>query len=563
MNQNRVFSETVYQVEVGKIKNGDRTGKRNEYLILDTVNTDKHTIGKEKTPKKNGMQAMVVAEIKDKYKGYDKDDLKKQADYPKSVIKKDLTIAYAGTKNWQDWKTNIREVGFEDKHDNGAFQLALAYADAIEKTYSVKDGYTISTTGHSLGGAQAIYVAVLKGYHGFTYAAAGPGLSEKQLMNYEGQIINLYDTSDIVTSGWLTGGKGQLPFHSFGIDNAGWKNYGHDLNQFNLDKNGNYIDKYGDIVIYSDQHGGVALEQTLLAQQIIKNKAMIRQMETYGEKNQWEKDRISQLKEENKWLQLQISAFSKLVTWRKRFTASSGGLSTNEQIYLDDQQALMIVKHAASVFNQAMEQVLVIYQRGIRDLEQLWPDGLAMVRRQTPLLSQNEMLDALREVGCTKQTIVDEPTQEFREKKSSKSSSFQQNSLPWQKRSKRKSMSWSNVIGTWHDNYFKTRSSEMEKENQIHETYRKERLQLEDQEDQLRQMQKNMQQLAETTYSNIRFSVRSFECSKDSLYFAQKELRRLEERFSHELMQKRKKIYDQQDEVERRYRADLQRLNKK
>lgn len=45
----------------------------------------------------------------------------------------------------------------------------------------------------------------------------------------------------------------------------------------------------------------------------------------------------------------------------------------------------------------------------------------------------------------------------------------------------------------------------MEKENQIHETYRKERLQLEDQEDQLRQMQKNMQQLAETTYSNIRF----------------------------------------------------------
>ena len=29
------------------------------------------------------------------------------------------------------------------------------------------------------------------------------------------------------------------------------------------------------------------------------------------------------------------------------------------------------------------------------------------------------------------------------------------------------------------------------------------------------------------------------------------------------MMQKRKKIYDQQDEVERRYRADLQRLNKK
>ncbi len=185
MDQNKEFSKTVYGVETGKVKVNEKIVE-DKYLVIDVIDTDKHTIEKEKTPKKNGMQAMVVAEIKDKYKGYDKDDLKKQADYPKSVIKKDLTIAYAGTKNWQDWKTNIREVGFEDKHDNGAFQSALAYADAIEKTYSVKDGYTISTTGHSLGGAQAIYVAVLKGYHGFTYAAAGPGLSEKQLMNYEG-----------------------------------------------------------------------------------------------------------------------------------------------------------------------------------------------------------------------------------------------------------------------------------------------------------------------------------------------------------------------------------------
>ncbi len=140
-------------------------------------------------------------------------------------------------------------------------------------------------------------------------------------MNYEGQIINLYDTSDIVTSGWLTGGKGQLPFHSFGIDNAGWKNYGHDLNQFNLDKNGNYIDKYGDIVIYSDQHGGVALEQTLLAQQIIKNKAMIRQ---YGDI--WRKKSMGERSDQSTERRKQVApatnqCFLKLVTWRKRFAA--------------------------------------------------------------------------------------------------------------------------------------------------------------------------------------------------------------------------------------------------
>ena len=52
MDQNRIFSETVYQVEVGKIKNGDRTGKSNEYLILDTVNTDNIRLETKKHKKK-------------------------------------------------------------------------------------------------------------------------------------------------------------------------------------------------------------------------------------------------------------------------------------------------------------------------------------------------------------------------------------------------------------------------------------------------------------------------------------------------------------------------------
>lgn len=62
--------------------------------------------------------------------------------------------------------------------------------------------------GYFLGGVQVIYVVVLKGYYGFIYVVVGLGLSEKQFMNYEGQIINLYDILDIVISGWLIGGKG-------------------------------------------------------------------------------------------------------------------------------------------------------------------------------------------------------------------------------------------------------------------------------------------------------------------------------------------------------------------
>ena len=44
---------------------------------------------------------------------------------------------------------------------------------------------------------------------------------------------------------------------------------------FEIDDAGNYIDKFGDIAVYSDGHGGVAIEQTILAQ-ILENKNRIR-----------------------------------------------------------------------------------------------------------------------------------------------------------------------------------------------------------------------------------------------------------------------------------------------
>ncbi|MFB1050648.1 Mbeg1-like protein [Paraliobacillus sp. JSM ZJ581] len=98
--------------------------------------------------------------------------------YPESIIKKDLTIAYAGTKTWKDWKTNFREIAKNEKHSEGAFQSALNYAKEVQLKYS---GYNISTTGHSLGGAEAIYVAVLLGLDAITYGAAGSGLTEEQI----------------------------------------------------------------------------------------------------------------------------------------------------------------------------------------------------------------------------------------------------------------------------------------------------------------------------------------------------------------------------------------------
>lgn len=122
MDNYRKFSEIVYGVEKETTNSGDVIKyKEAKYLVIDTIDTDKDTLGYEYEPRSNSMQAMTVAEIKDEYKN-DK-NIKGVPGYPQSVISQNLTIVYAGTKSWQDWKTNFREIGFNDKHQAGAFNL--------------------------------------------------------------------------------------------------------------------------------------------------------------------------------------------------------------------------------------------------------------------------------------------------------------------------------------------------------------------------------------------------------------------------------------------------------
>lgn len=415
MDQNRLLSGASYDVESGEIKK-NQIIKDTNHLVLDVVDTNKDTIGNEQSPKGNSMQAMTTATIKKEYQSYDIKKLQKVSGYPESVITNDITISYAGTSSWQDVKTDVREIGFNDKHVDGAFQSALAYANVIEQRFSKEDGYTIFTTGHSLGGAEAIYVSVLKGYDAFTYGAAGSGLTDTQIENYNGVIVNLYDTSDMVTSGLMTGGKHKIPFYSFGLDNAGWKLFGHSRDQFKLDNKGNYINKYGDISIYSDLNGGISIEQTLLAQTLIANNMQIRRFEHYGVDKLGGNKEYQRLKKENHWLQTQIDSFNKLNVLRKKLMASGGGLSGSEQIYLDDSQALTVVKLVASKFDLAMENVVKIYQDGIQELEELWQEGISALKNSTPDLSYGELMEVVQAVGCTEQTMVTIPSQEFQEK---------------------------------------------------------------------------------------------------------------------------------------------------
>ncbi|MBP2097496.1 Mbeg1-like protein [Enterococcus rivorum] len=407
------LSNESYQVESNNVQVGDRVVD-DKYLVLDTIDTNKDTLKTESIPRKNSMQAMTVAEIKDEYKIEKR--LEKVPGYPKSVVKKDITIVYAGTSSFKDWTTDFIEIGMNAKYENGAFSSALDYANEIERKYPKENGFTIGTTGHSLGGAEAIYVAVLLGYNAFTYGAAGSGLSDEQIKQYKGTIVNLFDTTDAVTSGVLTGGRKKIPFLSIGIDNPWWRTAGHSLDQFQVDKKGNYINKYGDIVVYSNLNGGISIEQTLLAQSIVENNIQMRRLDHYGVDKMGGKKEYQRLKKENEWLQTQIDSFTKLNVLRKKLTKSGGGLSGNEQIYLDDSQALTIVKLASSKFDMAMENVVKLYKDAVRELEEMWQEGRSTIQSNCPDLSYGEVLDAMQAMGCTEQTMVTIPSQEFQEK---------------------------------------------------------------------------------------------------------------------------------------------------
>ncbi|MGX7264544.1 hypothetical protein [Enterococcus crotali] len=415
MDQYRTLSKKVYDVEQQKVEK-DKRIEDTDYIVLDTIDTNKDSLKIDQAPRKNSMQAMAVAEIKDEYKNKVDADLKTVPGYPESVVKKDVTIVYAGTSTKRDWQTNVGEIFLGAKAPEGAFDTSVEYAREIERKYPKNDGFTIGTNGHSLGGAEAIYVAILLGYNVFTYGAAGSGLTDEQIKQYKGTIVNLFDTTDAVTSGVLTDGRKKIPFLSIGIDNPWWRTAGHSLDQFQVDKKGNYINKYGDIVVYSDLNGGISIEQTLLAQSIVENNMQMRRLEQYGVHKSGSKKEYQQLKKENEWLQTQIDSFTKLNVLRKKFTASGGGLSGNEQIYLDDSQALTIVELASSKFDLAMENVVKLYKDAIKELEELWQEGLSTIQGNCPELSYGEVLVAMQVMDCTEQTMVTIPSQEFQEK---------------------------------------------------------------------------------------------------------------------------------------------------
>ncbi|MDN3099589.1 lipase [Enterococcus faecalis] len=94
---------------------------------------------------------------------------------------------------------------------------------------------------------------------------------------------------------------------------------------------------------------------------------------------------------------------------KKKLLKNGGGLSSSQQIYLEDAQARAVVKLAARNAKEAMERVIRVHQEAIRNLERNWETGLHSARNAVQTLTEAEIMEALASVGVTKQSQVFQP----------------------------------------------------------------------------------------------------------------------------------------------------------
>lgn len=310
-----------------------------------------------------GFQAMAVAPVSD---GSD----------PSNVI-----IAYAGTNPFEfgDLYSDLQNVMLSN--GGGQMREANQFANQVAREYS---DASISVTGHSLGG----YLALAQGaeHHWQTVTFNGPDpydnlshQARKWAKENPDYITNFVNYKDAVTygGGIFTSSMGKLKSTGKRV----WIDNGllsHSIDNWKFDDKGNIIDGDG---------------------------------KSYGLPSPTELD--SSMTTLQNSFKAQMKELGNL---KKRLSASGGGLSSGEKLYLDSAQALAIVSTAGAEFNLAMVNVMKIYHEGIRDAEELWQKTLSDAMNIGNQLERWEIYDALESVGCTEYNIVGVPTQQYQMK---------------------------------------------------------------------------------------------------------------------------------------------------
>ncbi|HBK5546931.1 TPA: lipase [Enterococcus faecium] len=321
----------------------------------------------------DGMQAMSVAPIKN-----GKVDLSQ------------VVIAFAGTNlsDWKDLETDARSImnlygnrpgaSFSEKATTnkilsvsglktaGQINSAIAFANEVKKEYGEA---AISTTGHSLGGFLALYIAAEKQWKNVGFNGPDPydllsPEAKKWVEENPGMLTNYRNHADFIGNfgGNGTGAEVRISMETAFLNLLA----SHSLTSWKFDENGK-------LIIPENENNVKARKQ----------------------------------QKENQATQLFSYQLQELNNIRKKLRLSGGQLTVNEQIYLDDTQARLVVEKLSAKMKSAMEEVIRINQRGIFELEKKWQEGLRQARVVAPSLTEQEIIEALASVGATKENLVD------------------------------------------------------------------------------------------------------------------------------------------------------------
>ncbi|HFK5904169.1 TPA: lipase [Enterococcus faecium] len=321
----------------------------------------------------DGMQAMSVAPIKN-----GKVDLSQ------------VVIAFAGTNlsDWKDLETDARSImnlygnrpgaSFSEKATTnkilsvsglktaGQINSAIAFANEVKKEYGEA---AISTTGHSLGGFLALYVAAEKQWKNVGFNGPDPydllsPEAKKWVEENPGMLTNYRNHADFIGNfgGNGTGAEVRISMETAFLNLLA----SHSLTSWKFDENGK-------LIIPENENNVKARKQ----------------------------------QKENQATQLFSYQLQELNNIRKKLRLSGGQLTVNEQIYLDDTQARLVVEKLSAKMKSATEEVIRINQRGIFELEKKWQEGLRQARVVAPSLTEQEIIEALASVGATKENLVD------------------------------------------------------------------------------------------------------------------------------------------------------------
>ncbi|EUJ26748.1 lipase [Listeria floridensis FSL S10-1187] len=335
----------------------------------------KYKILKTENNQKNGMQAMAVAPV----------------DKNGKVDTTEVVIAYAGT-NFSDAKdraTDLQTVvqgdkqleqsplhPFQGSKIDGQAISAQKFANEVKAAYS---NSVITTTGHSLGEYLALLIAAENKWRNVGFNGPDPSniLSDeakKWIEANPGMLVNYRNRADAIGN---FGGNGT------GAEIKVSMEMGTHLNPVDYHQLSNWaFDKNGKLQIPANEYN---------------REAMIQQAECYA-------------------MTEYIAKLYDLEVLHKKFQASGGGISTNEQIYLDDSRALAVVETAVAEFKAVTAHVIKVYQEGMDQVEKSWKETLHVARQVGDMLTESEILAELASVGCTEKRLVMEPCEAYQKK---------------------------------------------------------------------------------------------------------------------------------------------------